>query len=56
MFVFEPPPVEPPEIIIKSVQADFDNGRLFIDLDVRNAGEINSYEGFIIDEETGVGV
>ncbi|MBE7474906.1 MAG: hypothetical protein DPW09_37035 [Anaerolineae bacterium] len=56
IFVYEPPPPPPPEIIIKSVQADFNAKRLFVDLETRNVGEITSYEGFIVDKETGAGI
>ncbi|MCK6624510.1 MAG: FHA domain-containing protein [Anaerolineae bacterium] len=55
-FVYEPPPPPPPEVIIKSVQADFEAKRLFVDLESRNVGEITSYEGFIVDKETGAGI
>ncbi|MCL4297862.1 MAG: FHA domain-containing protein [Anaerolineae bacterium] len=55
-FVYEPPPPPPPEIIIKSVQADFQAQRLFVDLESRNVGEITSYQGFIVDKETGAGI
>jgi hypothetical protein len=55
-FVYEPPPPPPPEVIVKSVQADFEAKRLFVDLESRNVGEITSYEGFIVDKETGAGI
>ncbi|RME69685.1 MAG: hypothetical protein D6784_18045, partial [Chloroflexi bacterium] len=56
VFTYEPPP--PPEVqfVIKSVQTDFQNNRLLIDLDVPDAGQVNSYEGFIVDVDTGAGI
>ncbi|HXV99734.1 MAG TPA: VWA domain-containing protein, partial [Anaerolineae bacterium] len=56
VFVYEPPQVEAIQFVIKSVQADYENKRLFVDLDIPDAGQVNSYEGFIIDEETGAGI
>lgn len=51
--VYEPPQAEAIEFTIQSVNADYVNGVLFIDLDVADNGRIQTYEGFIIDEATG---
>ncbi len=55
-FVYEPPQVDVIKFNIRSVQANFKDSRLVIDLDVPDASKVNSYEGFIVDEETGAGV
>jgi len=52
-FVYEPPQAEAVEFTIQSVNADYVNGILIIDLDVADNGRIQTYEGFIVDEETG---
>jgi hypothetical protein len=51
--VYEPPQSEPIEFTVQSVNADFENGLLLIDLDVPEAGRVQTYEGFILDESTG---
>jgi hypothetical protein len=51
--VYEPEQAEAAEFTIQSVNADYGNGLLFIDLDVADNGRIQSYEGFIVDESTG---
>jgi hypothetical protein len=56
IFVYEPPQVESIPFTIKSVQADYKSNELRLDLDVPDADKVNSYEGFIIDEDTGAGV
>jgi hypothetical protein len=56
VFVYEPPPPPAIAFVIKSVQADFSNDQLRIDLDIPDAGQVNSFEGFIVDQETGAGV
>ncbi|MCP4415749.1 MAG: VWA domain-containing protein, partial [Chloroflexi bacterium] len=53
-FTYEPPQLpEAVEFTIQSVNADYVNGILIIDLDVADNGRIQTYEGFIVDEETG---
>jgi hypothetical protein len=56
IFVYEPPQVDAIPFTIKSVQADYKSNQLRLDLDVPESGQVNSYEGFIIDEDTGAGV
>jgi hypothetical protein len=51
--VYEPEQAAAVEFTIQSVNADYGNGLLFIDLDVVDNGRIQSYEGFIVDESTG---
>jgi hypothetical protein len=51
--VYEPPQAESIEFSIQSVNADFENGFLFIDLDVPDEGRVQTYEGFLVDESTG---
>lgn len=51
--VYEPPQAEAVEFSIQSVNADFENGLLFIDLDVPEEGRVQSYDGFVVDESTG---
>lgn len=51
--VYEPEIAEAVEFTIQSVNADYVNGFLFIDLDVVDNGRIQTYEGFLVDEETG---
>lgn len=55
-FVYEPPQADVIQFSIKSVQANFKTGQLTIDLDVPEAGKVNSYAGFIVDEDTGAGI
>ncbi len=55
-FVYEPPQADVIKFNIKSVQADYQSNQLKIDLDVPEANKVNSYEGFIVDENTGAGV
>ncbi len=52
-FVYEPPQVETVPFTIESVNVDFENALMSIDLKVLDKGQINSYEGFIIDQDTG---
>jgi hypothetical protein len=47
------PELEPIEFTIQSVNADYANGLLIIDLDVVEDGRIQTYDGFIVDEATG---
>ncbi len=52
--VYEPPqPPEPIEFSIQSVNADYENGFLTIDLDISEEGRVQTYEGFIVDDSTG---
>ncbi len=51
--VYEPEQAEAVEFTIQSVNADYENGLLFIDVDAPNNGRVQSYEGFIVDEDTG---
>ena len=51
--VYEPEQAEAIEFTIQSLNADYENGLLFIDVDAPNNGRIQSYEGFIVDESTG---
>jgi hypothetical protein len=51
--VYEPPQAEPVEFTIQSVNADYVNEILVIDLDVVEDGRIQTYDGFIVDEATG---
>ena len=51
--VYEPEQATAVEFTIQSVNADYENGLIYIDLDVANNGRIQSYEGFIVDESTG---
>ncbi|MCB9420422.1 MAG: VWA domain-containing protein [Ardenticatenaceae bacterium] len=44
---------QPVEFTIQSVNADYENGLLFIDVDVPDNGRVQTYEGFIVDETTG---
>jgi len=55
-FVYEPPAADEIQFVIKSVQANFNNNQLLIDMDIPEASQVNSYEGFIVDEDTGAGV
>lgn len=56
-FVYEPPEREAVAFNIKSVQADFKSSQLSLDLDVLDKKQdINTYEGFIVDIETGAGI
>ncbi len=41
------------EFTIQAVTPDFENGFFFIDLDVPEAGRVQTYEGFIVDDSTG---
>lgn len=52
-FVYEPPQANPIEFSIQSVNADYENELLTIDLDVVEEERVQTYEGFIIDESTG---
>jgi hypothetical protein len=57
VFVYEPPQADVILFTIKSVRADFPNNQMIIDLDVpQSAEQVNSFEGFIVDEDTGAGV
>lgn len=56
VFVYEPPQPDVIQFTIKSVQTDFQNNRMVIDLDVPESEQVNSYQGFIVDEDTGAGV
>ena len=51
--VYEPEQAEAVEFTIQSVNADYENGLLFIDVDAPNNGRVQTYEGFIVDESTG---
>ncbi|MCB0224226.1 MAG: FHA domain-containing protein [Anaerolineae bacterium] len=56
-FVYEPPEREAVAFNIKSVQADFKTPQLNLNLDVLDKKQdINTYEGFIVDVETGAGI
>ncbi len=50
---YEPNQAEAIEFTIQSVNADYENGLLFIDLDVPDATRVQTYEGFIVDDSTG---
>ena len=50
---YEPPVIEAVEFTIQSVNADYVNGILIIDLDILDDGRIQTYDGFIVDEATG---
>jgi hypothetical protein len=52
-FVYEPPQVETVPFTIESVNVDFQNTLMSIDLKILDKGQVNSYEGFIIDQDTG---
>ncbi|MCB0212980.1 MAG: FHA domain-containing protein [Anaerolineae bacterium] len=56
-FVYEPPARDAVAFNIKSVQADYNASELVLNLDVLDKKQnINTYEGFIIDVETGAGI
>lgn len=56
-FLYEPPARDAVAFNIKSVQADFQTPQLILNLDVLDKKQnINTYEGFIVDEETGAGI
>jgi hypothetical protein len=41
------------DFTIQAVTPDFENGLFYIDLDVPEAGRVQTYEGFIVDDSTG---
>lgn len=41
------------QFTIQAVTPDFENGLFYIDLDVPEAGRVQTYEGFIVDDSTG---
>jgi hypothetical protein len=55
-FVYEPPQRESVAFRIKSAQANYSAKQLTIDVDVLATDQINTYEGFIVDKDTGAGI
>ena len=51
--VYEPPQAAPIEFSIQSVNANYESQLLIIDLDVPDTGRVQTYEGFVLDNNTG---